>query len=205
MPLPPGRGYAVSAAAAILGALAAAALRGLSVSRALREAHRVEVEMKTGLGDVPAISCGVGVAVRLSPGPPGSAVIECMPLPPSLVVVVGEGGSMATGELLSALKSEDWAEASRSLHRLASELSAERFLEEALKYTRARRLDERMLGLKLSEVLPRGGVASYYVKKKLAVVVAERDSVEEIASRLAASGLKVRVLSPSRGPPRVVY
>ncbi|MCE4611543.1 MAG: hypothetical protein F7B17_06205 [Desulfurococcales archaeon] len=201
-PLPPGRGYAVSAAASILGAMAAAALKGIPVNKALRTAHEIEVEKRTGLGDVAAITCGIGVVFRLTPGPPGEARVECVPLDPRLVVIVGEAGAMTTRELIAAYGPGEWLEASRSMERIVRDPSPHRFFEEAMKFTEARRLDEKMLGVKLKDILPKEGIVAFYVKKRLAVVVAEEDTVRVIVDALETAGLQPRILFPSKSPPR---
>ena len=202
LPLPPGRGYAVSAVASILGAMAAASLKGVPVNRALMVAHELEVEKRTGLGDVAAISCGIGVVFRLTPGPPGVSKVECTFLDPHLVVVVGEAGAMATRELIAKYGPGEWLEASRSMERIARDPSPSRFFEEAMRFTEARRLDEKMLGVRLKDLLPKDGVATFYVKKRLAVVVVEEDAASTIASALRTVGLEPRILFPSKSPPR---
>ena len=202
LPLPPGRGYAVSAVSAILGAMAAAALKGVSINRAFKVAHEVDVERGTGLGDVAAISCGIGVVFRLTPGPPGDSIVECAPIDPTLLVIVGEGGSMPTRELLVKYGPGEWLEASRSMERIARDPSPHRFFEEAIRFTVARKLDVKMLGIRLSSLLPKEGVATFYVKKRLAVVVVEEDSVDAIVDAFKTAGLEPRILFPSKTPPR---
>jgi pantoate kinase len=77
------------------------------------------------------------------------------------------------------------------------------FLEEAERFTRARRLDVRMLGFRLDEAVRVEGVAGYYVKKRLGVVVVSEDRAAEAVEALASRGLVVRLLRPSLSPPRL--
>ncbi|GBF08506.1 conserved hypothetical protein [Aeropyrum pernix] len=204
-PLPPGRGYAVSAASAILGALAAAMERGAGVFRAYRTAHEVEVRRSTGLGDVASIACGVGLVLRYSPGPPGEALVDCIPTPPSLYIIAGEAGSMDTSRLIEMYSSQKFVdEVSRSLSRIFREPSLDRFFEEAERVTRLLSLDSRLVGVEAHRILSGvGDVYGYYVKKRVLVVAAGEGSVGEIVGRMAGAGLDVRLLKPSTGPPRL--
>jgi len=201
-PLPPGRGYAVSAAAAVAGALAASLERGIGLLRALGEAHAVEVERVTGLGDVAAIACGVGAVYRLTPSPPGAAHVECIPLK-DYIVVTGHGGAVHTKRLLEAY-SRLTNLASPRLERALRRLDPERDLEEAQAFTVEARLDRGLLGGRsLAELLPRGKYHSFYVKKSVAVVITWPEHAGEIAGALQRAGLEARIHEPSTSPPRI--
>ncbi|BAN90681.1 pantoate kinase [Aeropyrum camini] len=204
-PLPPGRGYAVSAASAILGALAASVESGVGVLRAYRAAHDVEVSMSTGLGDVASIACGIGLVIRYSPGPPGEALVDCIPTGPGLYIVAGEAGSMDTSRLIGLYSSQRFVdEVSRSLSRIFREPSLDRFFEEAEKVTTLLGLDSKLVGVEAGRIITGvDDVYGYYVKKRVLVVAVGEESVGEIARRMARAGLAVRLLKPSTGPPRV--
>lgn len=73
--LPSGQGFGLSGAGALSTAFALADLVGFPTKNALWEAHKAEVEQKTGLGDVPAQFLG-GAEIRVTPGPPPMGVIE---------------------------------------------------------------------------------------------------------------------------------
>ncbi|MCE4604592.1 MAG: hypothetical protein F7B20_06475 [Aeropyrum sp.] len=201
-PLPPGVGYAVSAASAVLGALAASYLGRVPLLRALRVAHSVEVEMSTGLGDVSAIGCGLGLVVRHTPGPPGLSEVDCIPIDGSLVVVSGERGPMPTGELIGVYSSERVMSAvSRALGRVLRDPSLDRMLEEAGYVARELGLDRILVGVDGSRVERLDGVLGFYVKKRMIVVVADARAAGRVSEVLSGFGLRVRLLSPSGSPP----
>ncbi len=202
-PLPPGRGYAVSAVSSLMGAYVSSLISGIPLSRAVLEAHRIDVEMRTGLGDVAAIAgCGLGIVYREVPGPPPYGMVDCIPVDPSLSIIVGEAGAMNTSDLLSLYESYNvWEEASKALHRFLKNPGFDRFVETATSYTRQLRLDEKLIGVNLQVLLRQFDIAGYFVKKKLAVVIAGSTSVEEISTSLEENGMKVRLLRPSTRPP----
>ncbi len=202
-PLPPGRGYAVSAAAAVAGAYAAALEGRATLLSALREAHLVEVEGLTGLGDVAAIHCGVGAVYRHTPGPPGEALVDCVPLR-GYTLVTGHAGEVHTRRLLEGYtRLLDLA--SPRLERALRRMEPERDLEEAQAFTLEAGLDKALLGgASLAEALPRGAYHSFYVKKSVAVVVTWPEHAAEVAEALARLGLEPRIHEPSTSPPRIV-
>ncbi|WP_460125216.1 GHMP family kinase ATP-binding protein [Stetteria hydrogenophila] len=206
-PLPRARGYATSASLAVGVALVSAASLGLPVSRALEAAHAAEVEAGTGLGDVVAItSGGYGAAVRLKPGGPGVAVVDYLPPPGGLGVVVAEYGGMTTRELLSAYTERMRVEAERSLRRLEREMTFEAFLEEAQRFSTASGLAAALLGGEGVELVRRTpGLVGFYVKKRLAVLVVEEDRVHDAVEHLGSGGrgFSLRLLSVSGGGPRL--
>lgn len=205
-PLPPGMGYAVSAASAVLGALASSLSNRVPIYHGLRVAHRVDAEMGTGLGDVAAIACGVGLVIRSTPGPPGESKVDCIPVEPGVKIVAGESGVMGTKELVDLYSRPYLAEeASRALHRVLKDPSLERLLEEAGGLARRLGLDERFVGVNGSLVSRIDGVLGFYVKKRMIVTVVEEDAVERVVSVLLSRGLSVRILNPSTSPPRLEY
>lgn len=204
-PLPPARGYATSAALALGVALSAALFKGIPVGRALEAAHRAEVEAGTGLGDVVAIaSGGYGAAVRIKAGGPGEAAVEYIPPPRSLMVLASDFGSMSTAELLSTYNDRVRGEAERSLKRLAESMTFDAFLEEAQRFSVESGLAKALLGDKgLEAVSGTPGLAGFYVKKKLLVVVVEEDRVYDASQHLRDSGFNPRLLEIAGGGPRL--
>lgn len=86
--LPPNYGYGLSGASALSLAIAinkAADLR-LSMNEVGQFAHKAEVALLTGLGDVTAQLAG-GIEVRLRPGAPGLGEVRSLPRPEGMVVV----------------------------------------------------------------------------------------------------------------------
>ena len=203
-PLPPARGYASSAATALAASLAAALYKGLPVSRALRASHEAEVEAGTGLGDVVAIaSGGYGVAVRLKAGGPGVAVVDSIPVPRSVLVLSVELGSMETRELLASYTQEMAREAEASLARLAEFMTFEVFAEEARRYTEATGLAKTVPQPLLEAVSRLPGLISFYVKKRLLVIIVEEDRAQDAVSELSKAGGRPKILEVAGGGPRI--
>ncbi|MBW3581679.1 MAG: hypothetical protein KY455_01140 [Euryarchaeota archaeon] len=73
--LPPSQGFGLSGAGALATGFALAELVKFPVKNAVWEAHKAEVESRTGLGDVPAQFVG-GAEVRVTPGPMPMGVTE---------------------------------------------------------------------------------------------------------------------------------
>ena len=68
--LPHGQGFGMSAAGSLATTLALAYLLNIPRKRAVEAAHCAEIDMKTGLGDVVAMSVG-GIEIRVTPGVEG--------------------------------------------------------------------------------------------------------------------------------------
>jgi len=98
---PMGAGFGTSAASALSLALALSEALGLSLT--LREAaeiaHTAEVESRTGLGTVAALTVG-GCVVTFKPGPPGECRILRIPLHPDLRIVAAYFESKPTNLIL---------------------------------------------------------------------------------------------------------
>ncbi|MCE4601711.1 MAG: hypothetical protein F7B18_00850 [Desulfurococcales archaeon] len=196
-PLPPGAGYSVSASTSLAAGLALAQARSIPLYRVFRAAHVAEVLESTGLGDVLAISCGVGIVLRRRHGPPGMGEADCIPLPPGIGILSFNVGSRHTRELIkeaSAYRDTAW----RRLARILDEPSLEVFIEESQAFT---------LDIGAQKVFPRWrelhntpGLIGYYFKKRVAVVLVEEDRLGDAASRLEALGVRARILQPARGP-----
>ncbi|MCG2872639.1 MAG: hypothetical protein L7G95_02165 [Acidilobus sp.] len=201
--LPWGVGYASSGASAVAAALLASALRGVSISRSLQAAHAVEVEDRTGLGDVLAISCGIGVVLRRRPGAPGLGEVDCVPAPPSVSVVTLETGFMSTQELLSSLGQNYYSASEDLVKALDKDLSFDRFTSLVTQFTESLGLARWLLGEGADEVIRRTpGLIGYYVKKRLLVLLVERDEAYDAVKHLTSSyRFKARLLEPSREGP----
>ena len=202
-PLPPGKGYAVSAASAVAAALASTRSGGVktSVLEALQAAHKAEVLERTGLGDVLALSCGVGLVMRSVPGGPGLGRADCVPLPRSVSILSLEaGGSLWTGRLLGMEYLRRYRrEAVRAIGRVLEERSLEAFAEESMRYTVTARLDTLVLGESARRILARTpGLIGYYTKKLVTIVLVEADRSGDAVEHLSrVRGSKLRVLAPS--------
>ncbi len=205
MPLPPAKGYAVSAASATSFNLAIAAEKRLSYLDALRIAHISEVSERTGLGDVLAISCGIGVVVRFEAGRPGLGKVDCFPIPSSVEILALEAPQqMYTRDLLMQRYLIEGRELALSaIKRVFSEKSFEVFVEESQRFTlEMRLLDYIDKGLHdLLNKIP--GIIGYYAKKRLVIVFIESDRFLDARDILLNKKYTVRRLQSSEHGPRV--
>jgi len=203
-PLPPAKGYAVSAASAVTYALATAPMNGLSYMDALRAAHRAEIEERTGLGDVLSVSCGIGVVIRYQPGAPGIGRTDCISFPSSIELLVVElGESMHTRELLRQRYIEYGRDlALNSILRIRDDKTVESFIEESQRFTEQMKLLA-TTGIDKEFLSRLPGLIGYYVKKKLLVLFIEADQFLDARDILLAERYHVRRLMPSEHGPRV--
>ena len=95
--LPHGQGFGMSAAGSLATTLALAHLLNLPRKRAVEATHCAEIDMKTGLGDVVAMSVG-GIEIRVTPGVEGR--IEAISGECDLVLMVF-GPKIWTHDILS--------------------------------------------------------------------------------------------------------
>lgn len=96
--LPVGQGFGMSAAGALSAAHGASELLKLPFKVAIRAAHEAEVEHRTGLGDVAALSRG-GITFRREEGVPPFGRIDRINAEPDVVLCV-VGAPLSTAEVL---------------------------------------------------------------------------------------------------------
>ncbi len=198
-PLPPGAGYSVSASTSLAAGLLYAWLQGIPVSRVFKAAHVAEILEATGLGDVLAISCGLGIVVRVRPGPPGRGSADCIPLGVVGVLSFNVGTQHTRTLIREAGRLVETAR--RRLERIIEDPSLETFIHESQAYTLdvgAQRIFPRWREL---EATP--GLIGYYFKKRVAVVLVEYDWIRDAVEYLEGLGAGVRILQPSSYPYRV--
>ncbi|MEB3860236.1 MAG: hypothetical protein LRS43_03395 [Desulfurococcales archaeon] len=201
--LPAGAGYAASGSLSVAASLAIGASLGFSVGKSLVIAHVAEVEELTGLGDVLAISCGVGLVVRWKPGAPGTGVVECFQIPPKISILSMEYGSLETRRLVASMEKHK-ERAFESLKRLERDPGFYTFIEEARKFTLEASLLEGLGHVSREEVEKTPGLVGYYAKKRVLVAFVESQLVHDAAAYLAGlTGIRPRLLEPSRGGPEV--
>ncbi len=154
---------------------------GPPLERAGRVAHVAEVFSGTGLGDVAVILAGGPIAVRVRPGAPGIAVVERYPVQGGVRVYLRRVSSLTTPEMLEGLwgrMREKGAELLRwflrvpTLERL---VEAGRRYSEALGFMSAAPDDVRAV---LDELVRRGELIGYFVKKSVLAAIAWGDVPE---------------------------
>lgn len=192
LPAPLARGYAGSAAVALAAAVGLGLLRGRGGLEAARLAHVAEVRAGTGLGDVAAMYSGRMLELRLSPGAPGIAKVEWLPVPRDAVILSAVlGGAMETREMHEKLSTRLYEAAAPRLARLLEEPGFERFLEEA----RGLSIEAGFAPPRVAEALDRlageGLIYGWYAKKRVLVVAARR-SLKAAMEALKSLGLEPR-------------
>lgn len=200
-PLPHSVGYAVSAATAIVSSLVIGRSINYGYSEAMKIAHLADLYEGTGLGDVLALSCGVGVVLRKEAGAPGEGEVECLQLPGTLSIVSVETGVMTTRTMLENMSSRVYELAKRALNRLAKEFTIEEFLSVSTWFSKESGMLNSALGGRELPVLR--GVAGIYGKKKVVVLIIEREWLHDAIVELSRTGYRPRILEASTGPPRI--
>jgi Predicted archaeal kinase (sugar kinase superfamily) len=204
-PLPPGVGFAVSASTAIASALTMGFLRNLSYTKSLKVAHEAEVIERTGLGDVLAISCGVGLAVRIKPGAPGLGFADCRQIPPGLSILALAVKQEHTRDMVRYYVEMGLHEkAAPLIERIAESMDFNVFSELVLKFNVDNGLLRRLVGESGEEhLLKTPGLLTVYGKKGVVVVVVESDKLGDSLNHLQMLGYKIYYLEPSRGGPEL--
>ncbi|AFZ70111.1 putative kinase, sugar kinase superfamily [Caldisphaera lagunensis DSM 15908] len=199
MPLPIKIGYASSASSTIAAELIGFLYGKTSYIKALQEAHKIEIENKTGLGDVLAISCGIGIILRKKEGAPGIGDVDCISFPKDISIVTLEFGSMETKELLNSYDSKILNESQRVLNKIEENFTFETVLYEIKDFSEK----TKMINLlnHNDEILKTPGLLSYYIKKKMIVLLIENNKIEDALHKLKGIGLNLRILRPSSHGP----
>ena len=130
--VPLGAGYGASGACALGSALALSKALGLSLARErlVAIAHIVEVECRTGLGDVGPQTLG-GLVIGLEPGPPPHGKMRKIPISSDIKIVCATLGPLRTKRLLG---DEEFLERSErlgglALKKLVNEPTPENFMK----------------------------------------------------------------------------
>jgi pantoate kinase len=196
--LPPGYGYAVSAATFIGYFLISGFVSGTrSYLDSLEAAHIAEISEKTGLGDVLAISYGKGIAFRVKEGSPANGKVEGFSFPKSVGILSIYKEKMHTNKLLSMYTYSTRRLALKLLRMFDQNPDFEKFLEVSEEFTYKARMHSFTLD-ELSFIKSIPGVLGVYAKKSVAVVFVEndkfRDAVDKVTEKF--SGAKILRLEP---------
>ena len=131
--VPIGAGFGTSAGGALTAGLAfAEALKlPLTYNQIGKIAHAADVQCKTGLGTVTALTAGGSCILVLEPGAPGIGVVDRIPLSPSYVIVAGIAGTALNKSVLSSPKMRPeinrWGK--NTLQAILAKPSVENFLD----------------------------------------------------------------------------
>jgi len=185
-PVDLGEGFGVSANILITHTLGSYLQAGKPSLKALQLAHTLEVEYKTGLGDVIAEYTG-GVAVRVEPGAPGvGRAYRLIPREYVNLLVVRTGLREDTGRMLSRMNKELLDYGVFLLNRFIETEDLRVFFESARLFTS--RLFDYSLIQDVVESLK--GVVDYYMKKSALIIWIEREYIDEAVSILEKRGYK---------------
>jgi pantoate kinase len=203
LPVALGKGYACSAIAALGVAIGYGLRAGLTLEESSRIAHIAEVKAGTGLGDVVALLYGRGLEIRYSPGGPGFARVENIPIHTTIITATLEG-FMHTQQMHSKLGEELYSIAAPRLASIFKKPSFDVFIREARHFSIRAGFVSDELRVFLDNLLETGLIKGWYVKKRV-LVVAPRSGrrVEEVVNLLAKKGLRPRVHETSSSPLRV--
>ncbi|MGC9134912.1 pantoate kinase [Caldisphaera sp.] len=199
MPLPIKIGYASSASSTIATELISFLYGKTSYMKALQDAHNIEVENSTGLGDVLAISCGIGIVLRKKEGAPGIGEVDCISFPKDVSIVTVEFGAMNTKDLLISYDKTIQTESQKVLDKILEDFSFETFSYEIKRFTD--NVGKIKLLNKGDEVIKTPGLISYYMKKMMIVLLIESNKIEDALKYLRDKNLNLRILKPSSHGP----
>lgn len=171
-----------------MSAVAALALAyfsdGPPIERAGRVAHLAEVFAGTGLGDVAAILAGGPIAVRTRPGAPGIARVERYPVPEGTRVYLRRVTSLTTPDMLETLWGRMREKGAELLAQFIKDPTLDRLVEVGREYSEVLGFMSAVpdnLRRSLDELLKRGEIVGYFVKKSVLAVVG-RGTVPELES-----------------------
>jgi pantoate kinase len=189
-PVELGVGYGMSAALTLGTAVGVAALLGRSTIEAAKVAHIVEVENRTGLGDVIAEYYGGGIEVRVRPGPPGVGLLDKVPYPEDLVVLTVDLGRGSTPTMLRELANRLGEIGPRYVEKMINEPTYENFLRLSREFSREIGFLTRDIEGRLSPCTRYAD--TYYVKKGVLVILTHEDEEEQLTQCLGEVGFAAR-------------
>ncbi len=176
LPVPPGMGYAISAAVALSITVGYGVFRNMTIDEAAIYAHIAEVEAGTGLGDVVAMLYGRGLEVRTTPGGPGYARVENIPIGSGRTVYsIWYGEPLSTKDMHRNIGEKAFADALLLFQELLRKPSLETFLEISRKFSIISRMVPSEILADLDSMVNEDLIEGWYAKKKVIVVVARED------------------------------
>ena len=190
--LPIGAGYGTSGAGAASLSLALNKAFGGQLSRigALRIAHVVDIDAKTGLGTVASVSAG-GLAVRVRPGAPGIGKVRKIATPSGIRIVSGSFGKLSKPRILSSRKLTERVDAcSRGLvASLLNQKNASTFVSLSRKFGDCLGLVSRRLRGVLDLLDQRGVVSSMMMLGDGAFCIVPQDEARDVARLFQNAGM----------------
>ncbi|MCE4617257.1 MAG: hypothetical protein F7C32_01560 [Desulfurococcales archaeon] len=198
-PLPPGKGYAVSASTLIAASMVFSYECKIPFEEGFEHAHAIEVQHKSGLGDVLAITKGYSIVLRTKPGSPRNGETISIPVPMGTSVVAIEREGQHTTELLASYDKDASILATRFLEVLQKHPNYQNFLRYSHEFSLAAGL-HRFNDL-IQKVKSWEGVVGVYAKKAVMMIFTQNIHLRRIVRLLAEMGFEPRVLEISYKPP----
>jgi len=190
-PVDLGLGYGLSGAITLGASMGMAAMLGKPMLHAARIAHEVEVSLSTGLGDVIAEYYGGGVELRVKPGAPGYGLVDRIPYPHDLVVMIHEFSREDTGEMLRRLHDRLVTVGRKYVLRLIEEPTYDNFITLSPLFSREIGFLRYDMEARLKRCIKY--IESYYAKKGLLVVLVHGDELTQAKDCLETMGMAMRV------------
>lgn len=201
LPVELGKGFAVSSALLIVHSVLTHVFSNKPVTRALQLAHVLEVEHRTGLGDVIAQLTG-GVAVRVKPGAPGVGLAyRVIPRCRVDLIVAELEATVETPEMLAKLPTEAYSVGQKLLREFIETEDILLFFENAKRFTSM--IFDYSYTSRVLEGLK--GIVGYYLKKSALVIWVEKEFAQDVLHHLKSRGIKAFKTSISQIGVNVVH
>ncbi len=183
-----GVGYALSSAVTIASSLYAHTLGIASLERCLDVAHIVEVKLRTGLGDVAAQTSGGEIEIRVKPGAPSRAAVRRINIKEKVTVIIAElQGGENTPEMLALRYARIQQASAKLISKVLDVADLDTLLELASTFSREVGFLSENIERELYSL--RSWIRGMFVKKRLLVIVPERDRAQDVAESLSSSSL----------------
>jgi len=182
-----GAGYGLSGALALGVSIAGLILckEKTTLEEAASRAHVAEVLASTGLGDVIAEYYG-GFEARIRPGPPGIGMVVKLPVDPSVRIVAISLGTYETRAMLQQYGPKHGLLASSYLDQLLKNPDILYFMELSRSFTK-QLFDYSLAEKTISPI--RRLILDYYLKKRVLVLLVEKDRVNDITDYLEKNNI----------------
>jgi Predicted archaeal kinase (sugar kinase superfamily) len=200
-PIDLGHGYGVSAGILIAHTLGSYIIANKPSLKALQKAHVLEVENKTGLGDVIAEYTG-GLVVRVKPGAPGVGyAYRVIPREKPHLIVTSLSRQESTPLMLSRMSKEICSLGEKLLEKFIETEDISMFFEYS-RYFTSRLFSYGQLSDLLSGLR---GVIGYYLKKSALIIWIEEEYINDITETLTNRGFKTHYATISHTGVTVEY
>ncbi len=179
---PLGSGYGLSAALCIVYSIAIH--KCSKIDRAIDRAHLAEVKSLLGLGDVIAEVYGGELEIRVSPGAPGHGgkIIKICYKSNYKVLTSELKTGLTTDKMLREKYDKIVKYSEIYIHKVLEDPSLENFLECSYEFSKLVGFLNDFVEDRLKII--KRFIIGYYVKKRVLVIVPERDSIDDVCEHV---------------------